>query len=138
MHLTRQNFGTETTTVMDQVARLVFVAESVISFGPTIVKSEAFSEAESEAREVVKYAENVSTDLLAALFHSNKNRSTALNVAYKKANAGFEGVFSATMKLVAIERAATDGQGKIIAGGAVAQLQYLKQFWDTRSAALAA
>lgn len=138
MDLTRGNFETETTIVMDQVARLVFIAESVISFGPTIVKSEAFSNAEAEAREIVKYAEEVSTNLLAALFHSKKNRRAALNDAYKSASARFAPALSATMNLVAMERAATNGQGKIIAGGAIAQLQHLKQFWDSRSYALAA
>lgn len=135
MNLLQQNI--ETKTVMDQIAWLVFVAENVISFGPTISKSAAYSDAESEARKIVEYVEAVTAELLAALLHTPKKRKPALRVAYKNANVGYDAAYSSAMNLVEMEKAATGGQGKIIAGGTVSQLRKLKEFWNSGSTAIA-
>jgi hypothetical protein len=130
MNLTREKFTPDSLRIMDQVSHLIFIVENLIQFGKTAAQGDDFDVAEKEAEKVAKYVEGVSTDLLATIFHTKKNRQKLQKKAYRKALDGFGAAHAAAMKLVAIDRAATGGEGKGIGGSVVTRLEYLKQFWD--------
>jgi len=132
MNLTRQNFTEDSLRIMDQVSHLIFIAEKVIEFGRVAAESRDFEVAENEAKKVAQYAELVPAELISTIFHTKKNRQKLQKKAYRKALDGFGAAHAAAIKLVEIDRAATDGEGKSIGGGVVARLEYLKQFWDDR------
>lgn len=128
MELTRKNFGTESLAVMDQAARLLYVAEQALDLVETFENKQAKGAARA-MRVIVEFANRASGRLMEALFHTENVRAEALALAYDFASSEVPKAISAANELAILEQASTRASGTVIAHGVLPNLVLLRHEW---------
>jgi hypothetical protein len=129
MQLQRDHFSPATLSVMDQVAILLHLTEQALALEQTFANNRSIKHAKADTKTVVHFARSVSVDLMEALYHSPQNKLAALASAYKAAGDGVGAAIEAALRLAALEKQVTAGQGNIIAKVVVAGLTQLQGAW---------
>lgn len=129
MQLKRDNFGTESLAAMDQVARLLYVAEQSMALIRTF-ENNPHKKAAINMRAVVEFANSTSSMLMEALFHVERKRADALKKARQFARSKVGEAIEAARKLALMEKARTDHSGTVISHAVLPNLELLRKEWD--------
>lgn len=130
MELSREHFGAESLSVLDQVAYLLYLSEQVLGLGRTFANNGDIAEANPDACIVVDFSRVASVGLMGALFHSPKNRRQALVAAYDGVRSGISFAIPAAERLSALEKRDTAGEGNVISGAVLPCLEQLRAALD--------
>lgn len=128
MQLTRDNFGAESLAVMDQAARLLYLAEQALGLVRTF-ENNHHKNAARRMRVIVEFANQASSKLLEALFHTESKRATALSKAQAFALSEVQAAIKAANDLAVMELATTDHSGTVISHGVLPNLELLRKEW---------
>jgi len=128
MELTRDNFRADSLTVMDQAARLLYLAEQALTLVQTF-EHNPHKGAGRSMRVIVEFANKTSAMLMEALFHTENKRREALATAFALASSNVHKSIEAAKALAIMEQAQTDASGTVIAHGVLPNLLLLQQEW---------
>ena len=132
MQLTRNNFGAESLVVLDQVAKLLYLAEQALELIRTFENNPHKGAARS-MRVIVEFANKASSNLMEALFHAESKRSIALTAAIDFAQSNVQSAIAAAKKLAIMEQARTEHSGTVISHGVLPILELLHNEWASVS-----
>lgn len=130
MQLTRRNFSEESLAVLDQVAKLLYLAEQSLGLIRTF-ENNPHKGASRAMQVVVEFANMTSNRLMESLFHVEKKRSIALNAAVDFALSEVQSAIAAAKKLALMEQARSGHSGTVIAHGVLPILEQLHNEWSS-------